>query len=176
MWLAHTDSGGAAKALPLALHFPSLERDCRGDQALLSRLFLASGSSHCCSQMEALPLALCLVRDSNPCHHGPLASNSGPWSCATARTDWCGPCGPSVSLPSDRVRGANSHPALGADRASALVLASHRLWGVQPGRADRPPPCTSVPKCRDLDYKPCQMVMILPQVHLRKPCYDFYFL
>ena len=87
-----------------------------------------------------------------------------------------------VFRPADRASlgqsgGTPPHVSPGADRASALVLASHGLWGGFGAGQGQPPPLHFGSQVRGLGLgKPCQMVMILLQVHLRKPCYDFYFL
>ena len=52
------------------------------------------------------------------------------------------------------------------------MVFSHGPDGLRGGRQPLGPAVTG----RDLERGATETVMILPQVHLRKPCYDFYFI
>src|ERR1041384_6127713 len=58
----------------------------------------------------------------------------------------------------------------------AKARPSQRFTGVWFGRRVREPAARRLRRCRADPNGRTNTLMILPQVHLRKPCYDFYFL
>ena len=73
-----------------------------------------------------------------------------------------------------------------ANRSDCILQTAFRIVSGRRGPGGRSPPAAVRRACRSnkvrintggrLDPEGPHSVMILPQVHLRKPCYDFYFL